>query len=946
MVHTIVIRIAAVAFVFASLTRAAVAAPVVLWASDPVAPGQTVLVFGDGFDGCKSVHWERIPDKPGGRAYMGDVAPVQVRQKSVKFVLPATVPQGVFRATIRVGASSATVVVNRPQVLWAQGNAGSSATQGGFVRVVGKCLALPGKKAVIRLSASGHDTNVAPTRSEPFTAQAPLPSSLPAGTYSLTVSSAGNAWSEPVSFVVAPRPRPVPVVLTAPEPDSNATANVTAIQALLTKAGETGGVVRLPAGRWGLDDGLTVPRNVTLEGAGMDRTALCWKDSDTPPKALIAGTDHFAVRDLSLYAINYIHGIIADQSTPTAGSVAIERVRMRINPYRGHLTLDEVNKRFTAAMKHSSGGGDSLRLGGENITVAGCDIYGAGRCLYLSRASGAWVHDNTFYNGRWGWYCLSGNNGVIFENNSVIGGDLMSTGGGLNCLDGSTCSQNVYYAGNTLRNMFGWDREAMTTDAGGAAYYGLLKSGTANTVTLPVDVTWTRNWTGAGIFVLNGTGQGQYRQIAKTAGRDVTVDKPWQIVPDATSIISITMLQRNYLFVGNSFTDAGVAIQMYGMAVGNIASGNTTARTDGYHNFGMNYHGVQPSWYIQWLDNRITDGTVYSGGHDQSVWMDEAHLAVQALDTRVTPLAPVTLCAIVRGNKLDDSAHIEIGTGNHAEVPLTEEVVVEQNVVKNALYGLKVARMTAGVYSRENTFINCGQGEIQQADIEAKAGVKRAALFAKPGPLMRFTFDKPAPFADTTGNGFKAAAAGKVATEPGAHGGSLVLDGLSYVTVDHPELIEMPSFTVSLWIAPQRISGRWGLVSKRVNNAPAPFVIAVHDGCVLFEAADPSGQWPFNTRTAPVLAIGRWTHVAVVFEAGKGATVYIDGKPAARTVSTLSVAQNDEPLIIGRDAWGGPNAGNRPEDKITQAIYQGKLADVQLWPRALGAAEVAKLAAP
>jgi len=927
------------------LPSSALSAPVALWTSDPVAPGQTVLVYGDGFAGCRSVNWERLPDSSDGHILSGYTEPLQVRPKSVKFALPASAPAGIFRASIGSQSGSVTVTI----ILWAQGDSGTNGTAGGFVRIVGKCLRQPGRHASIRITGMGDSRLLTPNRSELFTMQASLPSSLRPGIYQIFASSGagGDAgWSEPLRFVVADPVKASPVQIDAPEPDQSPTLNSETLQGLLDKAGIQGGTVRLPPGRWPLDSALTIPRNVTLAGAGMNRTALCWTDFETPPPALIIGHDHFGVRDLAMYALNYANGVIADQTTPTAGSIRIDRVRMRLDPYRGHLTTDQVNKRLVQAMHNSSGGGDSLRLGGENIEVADCDIYGGGRCLYLSRASGANIHDNTFYNGRWGWYCFSGNNGVIFENNSITGADLMSTGGGLNCLDGSTCSQNVYYAGNTLKNMFGWDREAMTTDAGGAAYYGLVESAKGTTLTLPVDVKWSRNWAGAAVFVLGGAGEGQYRRIVSTDGRQVSLDKPWKIMPDSTSIITITMLQRNYIFVNNSFTDAGVAIQMYGAAIGNIAYGNTTARTDGYHNFGMNYDGVQPSWYIQWLNNRITDGTVYGGGHDQTVSVGEAHLAVQAMPTRMTPLAPVTLCGIVRGNVLEDSAHLEVGTGNDAPISMTEEVIVEQNTVRNSDVGLIIGRGCDGILTRNNTFVNCRHVQQDEAISDAKAVARRKILYAKPGPLLDLTFDKPEglKFHDLTGNGFNATAIGKLATEPGPHGGSLVLDGNSYLRVEHPELIQMSSYTISLWIQPDKISGRWGILAKRYTNTTAPFVLTVFFGQVVIEASDTTGQWSLITRTPAVLKQGAWTHVAAVMDAGHGMTIYIDGKPAAHLDSTQTPDQNGEPLCIGRDSWGGATAGKAPAGVDAPALFQGKMADIRVWARALQANEITELA--
>lgn len=104
----------------------AFAAPGALWTSDPVQPGQTVLVFGDGFGGCHEVHWERLPDRPGDQARFGTATPLQVRPKSVKFLLPTSVPSGVFRAVLATPNGKVLVWINRPQVLWTQGDQGQN----------------------------------------------------------------------------------------------------------------------------------------------------------------------------------------------------------------------------------------------------------------------------------------------------------------------------------------------------------------------------------------------------------------------------------------------------------------------------------------------------------------------------------------------------------------------------------------------------------------------------------------------------------------------------------------------------------------------------------------------------------------------------------------------------------------------------------------------------
>lgn len=922
----------------------------VFWVSQPVGPGETVLVYGSALGTTTRVDLWRIPDgaaqtpevrsEPSGSPI--SLRPAQVDDHAVKFIVPSQWRNGVFRANLLTAAGSVRVWINRPSILWAQGDAGLASTRGGWIRVIGTSLALA--HPTILLTGRRQNVHLKATPLSPFALQARIPVTLPPGAYRLYVhNGCGGAagWSAPAPFTVVPAPPPSRRVIRL-HPSEWHSVDLDRTQelqnALDTLGKQGGGTLQLARGRYRVSGGLSVPPGVTLAGSGMADTALCWPDTESPPEALIRGTGRFVVRDLTMYATNHQHGIVADQVGPNAGHVQILRVRMRLDPYRGHLTPEEVDRRFTASLKLSTGGGDSLRLGGPNVVVAFCDIDGGGRCLYLSHGQGAWIHHNTFYNGRWGWYCISGSDGVIFEDNSILGGDLMSTGGGLNCLDGSMVSQNVYYAGNHLARMYGWDREAMTTDAGGGAYYGRVEHAHGNQLELAEDPQWGgRDWKGAAVFILGGRGQGQYRQIRSTQGRSVILDEPWLVTPDASSIISITMLQRNYLFVHNTFEDAGVAIQMYGTAVGNIAYGNTSSRTGGFHNFGMNYLGIQPSWFVQWLNNRITEGNVYGGGHDQSMQMGEAHLGVFALPPGVEPHAPVTLCGIIRGNRLDRNAHLAAGgadpPSSGTTFPYTQEVIVEGNTVAHASVGLTVSRATVGVFARKNTFIDCAI-PVSDEQADARRAAQMVARFLREHvPVMVLRMDRllGSHVPDATGHGFDAIAVGTPQLQKNDAGRSCIaFDGKSYLTIPLGRILRLTSFTISLRVKPLVTRGRYGLVAKRINGVAAPFIVGLTDGHPTFEATDADGRWSFNFISPATLAEGAWATLTLVFRAGVGATIYVNGKEAGSIKNTADLMQNGEPLCIGRDAWGGD-----PPKADTPGIFRGCLADVVIWPQAM-----------
>ncbi len=416
------------------------------------------------------------------------------------------------------------------------------------------------------------------------------------------------------------------------------------------------------------------------------------------------------MEDLTLYASRYQHLIAGDlQTTPAGepGHVRIQRVTARADIYRGRLKPEEVDQRFRDTLKLSTGGGDTLRLGGEHLVITDNDLYGSGRALFLNKPRGAYVARNHFYNGRWGWYCLSGVDGLIFEDNQITGADLMSTGGGINNLGGSLYSQNVLFARNKLSLMHGWDREAMTSDAGGGLYYGPMKDATANTFTFATDPTGNRaradGWKGVGVFVLGGKGMGQFAQVSHIEGDVVHLDRTWKVIPDESSVATITGMQQNYLFIDNEFSDAGVALQYYGTSINHVAKGNKSTRTGGFYNSGRWYQHYQPSWYCQFLDNEIIEGNVYRGGANNATASGEAFLGTLGLQ-KPPNTAPLALGAIHRSNHLYSNAHLEIMGGSNRSAPGARDVIMENNFVENADVGLKIDSGVIGVLEHGNVF--------------------------------------------------------------------------------------------------------------------------------------------------------------------------------------------------------------------------------------------------
>jgi len=115
---------------------------------------------------------------------------------------------------------------------------------------------------------------------------------------------------------------------------------------------------------------------------------------------------------------------------------------------------------------------------------------------------------------------------------------------------------------------------------------------------------------------------------------------------------------------------------------------------------GLNYGGLQPTWFCQLLDNEILEGNSLMAKSVNSAPGDSS-IAVTGQQIPGLPVA-MARCTVVRHNHLHSNARIEL-TGT------VKDVVVEHNTIENASIGMKVEKTVAGALVRENKFVNVHQ---------------------------------------------------------------------------------------------------------------------------------------------------------------------------------------------------------------------------------------------
>jgi hypothetical protein len=656
--------------------------PTIFWVSEPVLPGEAAMVIGDALDAPQKV----LISGQSLRTHRPETVEAKilgVSSRYLAFEIPATLKPGTVTLQIITNGGSARSELNEPTVLWTQGDEGKQATPGGWIRIFGRSFDLVGRIRIRLRNIDRFTTTIKANSSSAWDASFQLPTSVGPGRYDIELLKSSDGWRKVSEIEIIERkivPQRFSVIRDGAVGNGNSDDTSAVKKTISHVAQSGGGVAFFPKGRYRLKGTIDLPPGVSLEGESKNASSLFWSDTNEPPDVLILGQHDSHISNLTMYSSNYRHFISNDTSGGNLGNISIDNVVIRANPYRGHLTPEQMDLRYRSQLAISGSGGDLVRLRGENVKVTNSDLQAGSRVLALIQPQAALISGNRLSNGRLGWYSISGPNGVIFENNVVTGGDLTSSGGGINTLDGSTSAQNVFFSKNKFEGLYGWDREAVTSDGGFGYFYGSAISSNQRVMLSK----WVEgrgrerpNWTGAALFVLGGTGMGQVRTV-KTVDLDtweLAIDQKFDVDLDDSSVVSIVPMQRNFIFYKNFFADAGMAIQYYGTSLNHVAAENESVRTAGFMNSGRWYRHYQPSWFCQFLRNRIVEGNVYRGGANNAMESGEAAFSTLGLQ-RPPNRAPLVLGTVYRQNEIDSIGKVVV-SGVDEDNPGVMGVLIE-----------------------------------------------------------------------------------------------------------------------------------------------------------------------------------------------------------------------------------------------------------------------------
>jgi len=622
--------------------------PCIFWHSDPVNPNETVVISGGNFAPDAVVELGVVTGK--GKADQPEwtsVKPLQATESSMKAVIPAGWPLGIYACRVKQGKSvSKTVYVNAPDVWWKQGDEGVDRTrQGGWLRLLGKCLDFEGQASVSLVAESGSKEVISleMENCSGFSLKAKIPASLAPGKYRVSVSNGkgGKAGVRDAGLLealpVKAGPKAIISVLDmGADPTGMKDCTVAIVQVIERLSMIGGGVVYFPRGRYRIDGTLRsgtwiksplfIPENITLRGDGPDLVSLWWPDQKKALPTLIDGRNDFGVEDLSIFTQGYHSTIITGTS-----NVRIRNVRIRANYF--YMTNHLGGAHHERAIKPPEPGacGPAILLWGENNQVTDCDILHLTLAFDVRLGRGSLIANNNTRAGN--MHFFNGTREMIFENNVHTGNNMTSGGSNIGLHMGASIAKEIYYANNTNSHLYGGDHESFTLDGHGNAYFGKIKEIKTDSFVLagrlfcesPRKAMGTMNeMHGTAVYIIDGKGAGQYRWLSHYEGKKITIDREWDLPPDETSLISIGGFNGRHLFINNTAIDAGTLIQLYPPNCECIIAGNRSIRASNINSLGKlgklkdsSFVRMENSWYNQFLDNHIVTGNTWGGGSTQ-----------------------------------------------------------------------------------------------------------------------------------------------------------------------------------------------------------------------------------------------------------------------------------------------------------------------------------------
>ena len=683
-------------------------APIISEWNVSTGPGQSLTLTGTRFslEGSPSIGTDTSVWISDGRSIQ-QAEIDKVAASIMTVTLPGDLSYGMYFIWVENSAGiSAPVAINRTEAQWI-GPLGNIASPGQTKRVFGRDLSTAhgttNSYVYLQPGGGGPLTSATITSVNPYAVAFTVPTTLAPGTYNVYVHNGHGGrygWSGPITLAVAERwvrGYSVSVVQPSGGPDDS-----TAIQTAINTAGglPNGGTVKLNAGTYTIESGLTLPSNVELEGAGKDATKIDIEPTKYLANAIEIDGNRVELRGITFELVNTgtdvaPRTILGGGSFPTAWQ---------------DITWDDIRATASGATA-STWANNSFGTGliATRFEVSNSEFFRE----FAPTESDIWIHNNTFHGGTYQGVGAGTEAAVEFQavqrvvmENSTFATPVRPedwtaiSSVGLNIVRrmfvataGVASVQHMYIAHNTGTDVApgpGENKgEVMLFHGASGNWHGQVISNSGTTMTVRTDglidgkALTFRNYgansysgsltdplftnnsgrqpvvlpsTGAfgdvGMFasIVGGAGIGQLRQVAGVTLDTVTVSSPWRVPPDSSSIVVLGHVYKDNVLYDNEisafpagvWTNSGAStlIDFDGNSWFNVAESNTVNHTFNAASVGADAQN-QSEWNLI-ENNRFLN--LQAGGMSLVFWSNSP------TGSSIMLPGPVTLGNVYRNN--------------------------------------------------------------------------------------------------------------------------------------------------------------------------------------------------------------------------------------------------------------------------------------------------------
>ena len=693
--------------------------PAIFFSGNTVAkPGDVVVVVGEYLDQFTTA-------TVGGKT----VELIQPAHNNLKFEIPADLPESVFEVILSGDSIRRGLLVNKPKVVWLQGDEGEFATPGGWLRVNGECLSIDGTGCYFEITGENGSTKrlEATDVKDAFSVEVQLPKNLAHGTYTLRYSN-GYALSEPVELRIdAPVrdswPTDVFNILDFGATTYDDNDNSDALRAALAAAeANGGGIIYFPRGFYQMSKGdFILPEKTVIRGEGMNLVSLHWGTNEgsgwdyiTLPTAIFWSKGNCALEDLTITGalmptILDAHSLRSpvDEYDVHFNNVYVTNCRIYANRHAGNDGYPKGQEKPDGPISNEENSyvsnNSMFKLTCQNFQLTDCELEWDAMILGC----------NVQFNRKYVENILMRNNlilrasfhttyrGGIIEDNTWRGGTRGDFVFGIN-------GENVYFARNDMvEGADPGDREIMCSDWHSiGTYHGPVTFHDDIHLTFPEENTSLANTKTPqdsyfnprpGVMIVNGTGTGQYRYITERDGLDVTIESPFEVW-DETSEFAVTWIKSHWYVIDNYFAYTG-DFSFYVTQMDSVVANNDSYFIDGYFDQGVEIYGsYQTDWYITY-ENNYMHGCVYQ--HTFNARESRMGVLINAPTTTM-------IGRIYRRNHFADMAQLQIVCyeQNAAFGFLLEDNLFEEGITR-ALFFISDGTTPKETLVIGNQFVNC-----------------------------------------------------------------------------------------------------------------------------------------------------------------------------------------------------------------------------------------------